>query len=72
MSKTTRNYIRGLGRDGKQDLLTRVVRDNRATGLRNHRQARRVAKVALRSGETDGLTSGKRRRYGDRYESYEL
>ena len=34
MSKTIRHYIGGPGRDGKQDWLTRIARDDRATGLR--------------------------------------
>ena len=72
MSKTTRYYIGGLGRDGKQDWRTRIARDDRATGLRTHNRDRRVAKVSLKFGDGDDLPSGKRRRYSDRYGSYEL
>ena len=72
MSKTIRRYIGGLGRDGKQDWWTRIARDDRATGLRTHERDRKVAKVRLKSGDGDALPSGKRRRYSDRYGSYEL
>ena len=72
MSKTIRHYLGGLGRDGKQDWLTRIARDDRATGLRDHQRDRRVAKASLKSGDGAGLPNGKRRRYSDRYGSYEL
>ena len=45
MSRTIRRYINGVGRDGKQDLRTLVARDDRATGLRDHKRDRRVAKT---------------------------
>ncbi len=72
MSKTIRHYINGLGRDGKQDWPTRIAHDNRATGLRDHKRDRRLARASLRSGTEDDLPNGKRRRYSDRYGSYML
>ena len=72
MSRTIRRYIDGPGRDGKQDWRTRITRDNRATGLRTQKRDRRVAKAAMKCGEGDSLSSGKRRRYSDRYGDYEL
>ena len=72
MSRTIRRYIDGPGRDGKQDWRTRVARDNRATGLRTQKRDRRVAKAAMKSGQENSLSSGKRRRYSDRYGDYEL
>ena len=72
MSRTIRHYTGVTGREGKQDLLTRVARDDRATGLRDHKRDRRVAKVSLKSGDGDALPTGKRRRYSERYGSYEL
>lgn len=72
MSRTIRRYIDGPGRDGKQDWRTRIARDSRATGLRTQKRDRRVAKAAMKCGEGDGLSSGKRRRYSDRYGEYEL
>ena len=72
MSRTIRCYMDGPGRDGKQDWRTRVARDNRATGLRTQKRDRRVAKAAMKSGQEDSLSSGKRRRYNDRYGDYEL
>ena len=72
MSRTFRRYIDGPGRDGKQDWRTRVARDNRATGLRTQKRDRRVAKAAMKSGEENTLSGGKRRRYSDRYGDYEL
>ncbi len=72
MSRTIRRYISGPGRDGKQDLRTLVARDDRATGLRDHKRDRRVARALLKSGNGDSLPAGKRRRYSERYGSYEL
>ena len=72
MSKTIRHYIRGAGRDGKQDWRTRIARDDRATGLRDHKRDRRLARASLKSASEDTLPSGKRRRYSDRYGAYEL
>ena len=72
MNRTIRRYIDGPGRDGKQDWRTRIARDNRATGLRTQKRDRRVAKAAMKSGQENSLSSGKRRRYSDRYGDYEL
>ena len=72
MSKTIRHYIGGMGRDGKQDWLTRIARDDRATGLRDHKRDHRVANTSLKSGDGNGLPSGTCRRYIDHYGSYEL
>ena len=72
MSNTIRRYLSGPGRDGKQDWGTRVARDDRATGLRTHKRDRRIARASLKSRSEDSLPSGKRRRYSDRYGSYEL
>ncbi len=66
-----RRYIGGTGYDGKQDWRTRVARDDRATGLRDQKRDRRLARASLKSGE-DRLPNGKRRRYSERYGSYEL
>ena len=70
-SRAIRRYIGGPGRDGKQDWRTRVVRDDRATGPRDHKRDRGLARASLESGE-DGLPNGKRRRYSERYGAYEL
>lgn len=72
MARTRRNYLEGPGRDGKVGLKTIVARDNRATGLRDHRQDRRAARVALKDDEDETVTSGKMRRYSNRYGDYEL
>ena len=71
MSRTIRQYRSGKGRDGKHDFKTIIDRDNRATGLRTHRQDRHRAKVSLKFGEDTAL-SGKHRRYSTRYGQYEL
>ena len=72
MSRTTRHYLAGPGRDGRPDWSTLIARDNRATGLRDHKRDRRTAKATLKSGDNDALPNGKRRRYSDRYGDYEL
>ena len=72
MSRTFRRYITGRGRDGNQDWPTIVARDDRATGLRDHKRDRRVARESLKSGDGDALPGGKRRRYSERYGEYEL
>ena len=72
MSKTLRHYIGGPGRGGKQDWQTMIARDNRATGLRDHKREHRVARPSLKSGDGYALPNGKRRRYGNRYSDYEL
>ena len=61
MSNTIRHYIGGTGRDGKQDWLPRIARDDQATGIRDHKRDRRVAKVFLKPGDGDDMPSGKRR-----------
>lgn len=71
MSRTIRSFRKGKGRDGKQDWTTRIARDNRATGLRDHKRDRHIAKVSLKTGEDNAL-SGKHRRYSNRYGSYML
>ena len=71
MSRTTRSFLRGRGRDGKHDWPTLIARDNRATGLRDHKRDRQQAKVSLRSGE-DTAVAGKHRRYTTRYGTYLL
>ena len=72
MSRTIRRYIGGPGRDGKRDFPTVVARDDRATGMRDHKRVRRVARESLKSGDGDALPGGKRRRYSERYGAYEL
>ena len=73
MARTRRNYLEGVARDGKVDWKTVIARDNRATGLRDHRRDRREARVNLKAeGEDTNLAGGKRRRYSDRYGTYEL
>ena len=71
MSRTTRSFRTGKGRDGKHDWTTIVARDNRATGLRDHKLDRRAAKISLKTGEDTAL-SGKHRRYSNRYGDYIL
>ena len=71
MSRTVRSYRDGKGRDGQQDFRTTVARDNRATGLRDHRGERQAARTSLRMGEDTAL-SGKHRRYSRRYGTYLL
>ena len=79
MSRTYREVLsdRKSGTEKARDGKTRktmanwVARDNRATGLREHRQYRRKVKHQLRAGDHD-VMSGKRRRYGDRYGAYFL
>ena len=71
MSRTKRSFRTGTGRDGKQDWTTMLARDNRATGLRDHKLDRRAARISLKTGEDTAL-SGKHRRYSDRYGNYFL
>ena len=59
MNNTIRHYIGGTGRDGKQDWLPRIARDDQATGIRDHKRDRRVAKVFLKPGDGDDMPSGK-------------
>ena len=58
--------------DGKRDFAVEVRRDDRATGLRDHRVHRALAKQKLRATDGDGLRAGKMRRYGDTYGDYRL
>ena len=71
MSRTRRSFRSGRGRDGKPDFATLIARDNRATGLRDHKRDRHEAKTSLQSGE-DTAVSGKHRRYSNRYGDYAL
>ena len=57
--------------DGKRDITVKLMRDNRATGLRSHREDRREARIVLRTDEEDVLPTGKMRRYSLRYGAYE-
>ena len=52
MTRTNRHYFGGPDREGKQDFLTRVARDDRGTGLRDHKHDRRVARASLKSAAT--------------------
>ena len=72
MSRTTLRYLNGPRRDDGTHWQTRVVRDDRVSGLREHRRDRRAAKTALTSGSGDDLPNGTRHRYRDRYGEYEL
>ena len=58
-------------RDGRTGFTTLIRRDNRATGLREHKQYRARTRVELKGGNDDAVASGKMRRYGDRYGTYE-
>ena len=60
-----------LVRDGHTSIFTAVRRDNRNTGLREHKQYRARTRIELKGGD-DVVASGKKRRYGDRYGDYEL
>ena len=62
---------RVLVRDGRTGFTTAIRRDNRATGLREHKQYRARTRVELKGGNDDAVASGKMRRYGDRYGIYE-
>ena len=59
-------------RDGQQTLRKLVKRDNRVTGLRDHKLHRGRTRLQLRTEEAENVTAGKKRRYGDRYGNYEL
>lgn len=58
-------------REGHRDTTAEVVRDNRVTGLREHREYRRRTRAMLKHGEYGSVLAGKKRRYGDRYGEYE-
>ena len=53
---------------------TQIARDNRATGLRDQKRNRRKTRAELKTaGEDDSnVAGGKRRRYSERYGTYEL
>ena len=74
MARTRRNYLEGVARDGKIDWKTVIARDNRATGLRDQKRDRRKTRVELKEAGDDesNVVGGKRRRYSDRYGTYEL
>ena len=67
--KRLRNRV--LIRDGRTTFTTIIRRDNRATGLREHKKYRARARIELKGGNDDAVTAGKIRRYGDRYGNYE-
>ena len=67
----TRQYVERV-RDGYRDLGVELARDDRVTGLREHRDYRRRTRRSLRLGEYSAVLAGKKRRYGDRYGEYEL
>ncbi len=71
MARTIRRFVRGTGRDGQRDWTTIIRRDSRATGLRDHRHDRRAARISLRVDAEDTVAAGKRRRYSERYGTYE-
>ncbi len=73
MARTRRNYREGVARDGKPDWNTIIARDNRATGLRDQKQDRRKTRSEMKNEdpEDSNVAGGKRRRYSDRYGSYE-
>ena len=48
-----------------------LSRDDRVTGLREHREYRRRTRQSLKRGDVGSVTAGKKRRYGDRYGNYE-
>ena len=61
-----------LIRDGRTSIFTALRRDNRSTGLREHKQYRARTRIELKSGNDEAVATGKKRRYGDRYGVYEL
>ena len=70
MSRTIRSYLKGKGRDGRNDWKTIIVRDSHVTGLRDQKRDRHIAKVTLRIDE-ETVLSGKHRRYSNSYGTYE-
>ena len=68
--KRSRNE--SLVRDGRNSIFTALRRDNRSTGLREHRQYRARARIELKLGNDEAVAVGKKRRYGDRYGIYEF
>ena len=55
--------VKTQDRKRRSAFITDIKRDNRATGLRDHRAHRATAKRALKQGEE--VRGGKIRRYGD-------
>ena len=70
MSRTTRSYLKGKGRDGRNDWRTIIAQDSHVTGLRDQKRDRHVARITLRIDE-ETILSGKHRRYSNRYGTYE-
>ena len=66
------NSFMSITRDGERTWTKLVKRDSRVTGLRDHKLHRAKTKQQLRTEEADNVTSGKKRRYGDHYGTYEL
>ena len=58
-------------RDGYRDMAVELSRDDRVTGLREHREYRRRTRRSLKLGDSLSVVAGKKRRYGDRYGAYE-
>ena len=56
--------------DGKRNITVELIRDNRATGLRSHREDRREARIVLRTEDEHVLPTGKMRRYSLKYGNY--
>ena len=59
-----------LVRDGRNSIYTAIRRDDRCTGLREHKQYRARTRIDLKDGNDDAVASGKMRRYGDHYGIY--
>ena len=57
-------------RDGKHTFTIEIKRDDRATGLRDHRVHRAKARRELRATYGDDLQAGKIFRCGDTYGAY--
>ena len=60
--------VKAQDRKRRSAFITDIKRDNRVTGLRDHRAHRASARRALRDGEE--IRGGKARRYGDVYGVY--
>lgn len=59
--------------DGKRTWAVEIQRDNRATGLRQHKRHRRLARQELRTLNEEAMPiAGKTRRYNVRREEYRL
>ena len=66
------NSFMAITLDGEQKLTKLIKRDNRVTGLRDHKLHRARTRQQLRTEEAENVTAGKKRRYGDHYGTYEL